>query len=529
MLLLLYAIIVTLFLLYELLKHKDDYFVKKGIPFSKPKFLVGSRQDLLLRNSSLAETVQSWYNEFRNDKVSGLFEFSTPTFIVRDPKLLKKLTVKDFDSFADHKLFLSEEVDPLFGKALFSLQGQKWRDMRATLSPAFTGSKMRQMFELVSTVGQQVALTLKAQIKNGEESCYEFKDLARKFTVDTIATCAFGIEVNSFQNPKNEFHRIAGKMANFGSFISVLKFAGYFAVPKLMKALKIKFFDDETQQFFEKAINETMRIRERDGIIRHDMINLLIQAKQGKLTHEREPETKTSVEGFATVEESQVGKNVVTRKWDDEDLYAQCFIFFFAGFDTVSTVMTFMSYELMVNTDVQRKLQQEIDEMNEALDGKRVNYEQIQGMKYMDQVACEVLRLWPPAPAIDRLCVKDYEMQYDDKKFTFEKGKNFYIPIYGIHHDERYYENPEVFDPERFSEENRRNIDPDTYLPFGLGPRNCIGSRFALMEIKTIIYYLLLSFDFVPTEKTQIPMKLAKNPTQLQSEKGVWVRFKPRN
>jgi len=63
----------------------------------------------------------------------------------------------------------------------------------------------------------------------------------------------------------------------------------------------------------------------------------------------------------------------------------------------------------------------------------------------------------------------------------------------------------------------------------GLGPRNCIASRFALMELKTIIYYLLLNFDFVPTEKTQIPLKLSNNPTALQSEKGVWVGFKPRN
>ncbi|XP_037039470.1 probable cytochrome P450 9f2 [Bradysia coprophila] len=528
MLLLLYAIIVTLFLLYERLKHKDDYFVRKGIPFLKPAFLFGSRHDLLLRNRPLTETIRNWYNEYPDAKMIGLFEFSTPTFVVRDPKLLKKLTVKEFDSFADHKSFIGEDVDPLFGRALFSLQGQKWRDMRATLSPAFTGSKMRQMFEFVSSVGQQVATTLKTQIENGGESCFEFKDLARKFTVDTIATCAFGIEVNSFAHPTNDFHRIAGKVANFSSFLTTLKFVGYFAAPKLMRALKIKFFDEETTEFFQKAINETMRIRERDGIIRHDMINLLIQAKQGKLTHEKELETKKTVEGFATVEESQVGKNAVTRKWEDDDLYAQCFIFFFAGFDTVSTVMTFMAYELMVNTDAQRKLQDEIDEMNGALDGKKVNYEQIQGMKYMDQVVCETLRLWPPAPAVDRLCVKDYEIQYDDTKFMMEKGKNFYIPIYGIHHDERYFENAEKFDPERFSEENRRNIDPDTYIPFGLGPRNCIGSRFALMELKTIIYYLLLNFDFVPTEKTQIPLKLSNNPTQLQAEKGVWVGFKPR-
>lgn len=144
-----------------------------------------------------------------------------------------------------------------------------------------------------------------------------------------------------------------------------------------------------------------------------------------------------------------------------------------------------------------------------------------------------------------RLCVKDYEFEYDDVKFTMEKGKNFYIPISAIHTDERYYPNPEKFDPERFSDENRGSIDPDTYIPFGafsndkilyskilvsgIGPRNCIGSRFALMEIKTIIYYLLLNFNFEVTKKTQIPIKLSKNPVQLQTEKGVHVGLQPRN
>lgn len=114
-------------------------------------------------------------------------------------------------------------------------------------------------------------------------------------------------------------------------------------------------------------------------------------------------------------------------------------------------------------------------------------------------------------------------------KFTIEKDKNFYIPVYGIHHDERYFKDAHKFIPERFSEENRHNIDPDTYLPFGIGPRNCIGSRFALMEIKTVIYYLLLNFDFDVAKNTNIPIKLTNNPTQLQVDGGVWVKFTPRN
>jgi cytochrome P450 family 9 len=203
--------------------------------------------------------------------------------------------------------------------------------MRATLSPAFTGSKMRQMFELMNKVGQQSAETLKHQIEQGKaESEVDFQTLARKFTVDSIATCAFGIEVNSFENPENDFHHIATKTTNFTTFSTALKFLANMAFPRLMKVLKIKLISKEVDDFFRYAIHDTMKIREEKGIIRHDMINILMQVKKGQLTHEKENEEKV-VDGFATVEESQVGKSSVNTKWDDEDLSAQCFIFFLAG------------------------------------------------------------------------------------------------------------------------------------------------------------------------------------------------------
>lgn len=119
-------------------------------------------------------------------------------------------------------------------------------------------------------------------------------------------------------------------------------------------------------------------------------------------------------------------------------------------------------------------------------------------------------------------------MKYDDKTFLIEKGVTFYIPIWSLHHDPLYFPDPDRFDPERFNDENRGNIDPDTYLPFGIGPRNCIGSRFALMEMKTIIYYLLLNFKFEVTAKTQIPLQYAKTQFGLKTERGVWVALVPR-
>lgn len=202
--------------------------------------------------------------------------------------------------------------------------------MRSTLSPAFTGSKMRQMFEFVSQVGMQTAKTMKDEIKSGSEDVFEFKALMTKFTVDVIASTAFGIEVNSFKNPDNDFHRIAKKVTNFTSMRTAVIFTGYMMFPNLMKMLKLKLMDQESCEFFQAAIYETMRTREKSGIIRHDMINLLMQAKKGHLSNNVNAEEKI-VDGFATVEESQVGQSQVTRKWTDEDLAAQAFIFFLAG------------------------------------------------------------------------------------------------------------------------------------------------------------------------------------------------------
>lgn len=190
--------------------------------------------------------------------------------------------------------------------------------------------------------------------------------------------------------------------------------------------------------------------------------------------------------------------------------------------------MSFMAHELTCNQDIQEELYQEIHSMNEDLEGKPINYEQVQSLKYLDQVICETMRKWPAAPMTDRVCVKDYEAEANGKKFTMEEGSNILIPIYGLHHDPEYFPEPERFNPDRFSEENRKSVDPDTYLPFGIGPRNCVGSRFALMEMKTVIYYLLLNFRFKVTEKTQIPLKLAKNPIGLKTEKGIWIAMEPR-
>lgn len=140
------------------------------------------------------------------------------------------------------------------------------------------------------------------------------------------------------------------------------------------------------------------------------------------------------------------------------------------------------------------------------------------------------MRLWPPIIGIDRLCVKNYTFESSNgKQVTLNVGDVVMLPIYPIQRDPQYYPNPERFDPERFSNENKDKIVPYTYLPFGSGPRGCIGSRFALMEVKTIFSHLLRKFDIVVTKKTDIPFRLSKKQFTLASENGVWLGLKLRN
>lgn len=205
--------------------------------------------------------------------------------------------------------------------------------MRSTLSPGFTGSKMRQMYNYVAEIGQQSTATLKDQIHAGSDNVLEFKALATKFTVDVIASCAFGIEVNSLKEPENSFAKIASVVTDFANWKTGMKLLGYMLMKPVMIALKVRIFPKEVDDFFQEAVIDTMNVREKKGIVRHDVINLLMQIRKGKLEHE--PEGEKVTEGFATVEESQVGKSQVKTVWNDDDLAAQCFLFFVGGFETV--------------------------------------------------------------------------------------------------------------------------------------------------------------------------------------------------
>lgn len=208
------------------------------------------------------------------------------------------------------------------------------------------------------------------------------------------------------------------------------------------------------------------------------MIHLLMEARKGRLLHENIEKTPDQDTGFATVEESAIGKNWRKLELTDDVITAQVIVFFIAGFDSSSSLLSFLTYHLAIDQDIQRKLHKEIDDALGGRDSSKLSYDELLKMKYLDQIVSETLRMYPAGYILTRLCRKDYliKAKYDDEiDFQVDKGILVNIPVCGIHMDPKYFPNPEKFDPDRFDDDNKGKIVPGSYMPFGSGPRNCIG------------------------------------------------------
>ncbi|XP_023951417.2 cytochrome P450 6B1-like [Bicyclus anynana] len=231
---------------------------------------------------------------------------------------------------------------------------------------------------------------------------------------------------------------------------------------------------------------------------RKDFIDLLLEIKNQGNTLET---TKT--------------EETVKLKLTDEVIAAQAFIFYMAGYETSAATVAFMLYELAMNPLIQDKL---IDELDEVLDrhNGNITYEIINELTYMEKVFNETLRKYPVAD-IQRRAKANYNIP--GTNITIERGTIVFAPIMAISHDEKYFPDPSKFDPERFSPENESKRHPCAFIPFGTGPRFCIGMLFARIQSRVCLMKLLYHFRVEVSKNT--PKTLSFNPERVAtSPKG---------
>ncbi|KAK4873605.1 hypothetical protein RN001_012965 [Aquatica leii] len=512
--------------LYRKLKETNTYWTKKNIVQCKPQLFLGNFGPLVFQKRSMCELLDDMYNEFPDKRYFGMYQFLSPSLMVTDLDLIKRITVKDFDIFPEHSTVVSEDVDPLFARnILFMKGGEKWQRLRSMLSPAFTSSKLKTMYPLMIKCAQQFVDHYK---KDDGIIELEVKDTFSKFTNDVIATIAFGVECNSFANPNDTFYVMGKKVMA----VSLLKSFMYDISPFIMKLFKFTIIPQEVSDFFRSTVKETIKLREEKGIVRPDIPHILNEARKGRMQYnEKENQSDSS---FAIVEESEIGKKQKFKYSDisDDDLIAQAVMFFLAGFDTSSTALTFCAYELAINPDIQEKLRNEIDQVMSSNNGDFVGYDDLLSMKYLDSVLTESLRKWPPLVFNDRRAVKPFTIESKmpgEETIHFPEGTVCVIPIYSIHRDPKYFPEPDKFIPDRFSDENKHLLTPHAFMAFGMGPKGCIGSRLALLETKLILFALLSKFEIVPVSKTRIPMVTGKKGIFLAAEGGMWLGLRKRS
>ncbi|XP_055320955.1 cytochrome P450 9e2-like [Sitodiplosis mosellana] len=530
---LLFTLVITVIVrvFYSLVVKNWNYFSERNVEFKRGLPLLGTMYPTMLGKESMAISSLNLYQKYSDRKFVGMYEIGgTPSFMVIDPDLIRDITIKDFDYFVNHYFQLDKKLDPLLGRTLFSMSNQSWRDMRTTMSPLFTGSKMRHMLTLMIEKVRDFNAYIRDDITsktrtNGRE--YNTMDLMMRLTNDIISSCAFGLDTNTLKEPENEFYKMGKEIAYA---IMGVKALFLLAFPKVATWLGLKILNDQHDNFFRTVIHNTIEERQKKNIVRNDMLNLLLLAKEGKLHDQNDNESDQDT-GFATISEMITAKTTQKLKnWTDDDLVAQCVIFFLAGFTGVSTTFCFLCYELSLNPDIQGRLYDEITETNEQLNGKPLTFEALQRMKYLDMVVSEVLRKWPVGTMMDRAVSKQYLMEDNDgTKVLLQPNNVLWIPVFGIQRNPKFYPDPETFDPNRFNDDNKKNIHPSTYLPFGSGPRACIASRFALLQLKTVIYHILLDFKIEPSSKTPIPLILKGGTNALDPVGGFFNQLTLRN
>jgi len=222
------------------------------------------------------ECYRSAYEQNPNFKYFGTFFYGRPTLVIQDPEIVKQILTKEFQSFSSHGFYTNTDVDPLSGH-LFALDGAKWKAMRDKLSVMFTSGKMKYMFGIMQKCIDRLDEVLERELRTGKE--IDMRDKMACLGIDIIASVvAFGIEVNSLENPDVTFREIGRKLftPNLEMF---LRFMIILNMHWLAKWLKVRVIKREPHKFIMDMVRNTVEYREKNNVVRNDFMNMMIQLK----------------------------------------------------------------------------------------------------------------------------------------------------------------------------------------------------------------------------------------------------------
>ncbi|KAK1805198.1 hypothetical protein P4O66_019552 [Electrophorus voltai] len=483
-------LVITLLLIYGVWPY--GFFKKLGILGPRPWPFIGT---FLSYTKGFYNFDTACFKKY--GKVWGIYDGRLPILMVLDQEMIKAIMVKECYSVFTNRRETNMDLAGPFADGITIVKDEKWKRIRGSLSPFFTSGKLKEIFPLAEKYADRFIDSLK---KRNPEEAIKIKDVLAPYSMDVVASSSFSVDIDSINNPNDPFVTHIKKIFSFSFFSPLFLIITLFPfVAPLLAKLGVTLFSKSSVDFFYSALKKIKDQHNNDNS-RVDFLQLMIQSQ------------------ISDSQAEQASNEHLSKGLTDHEILSQSFIFILGGYETTSVTLTYLLYNVVTNPDCMTKLVEQIDKIF-PLDAP-MTYDTLMKFEYLDMVINESMRLLPTAPRLERVCKKTIEIS----GITIPKQTLVAIPTYVLHRDPQLWEAPEEFRPERFSPGN--DISPYAFMPFGLGPRNCVGMRFALMIMKVVVVKLLQNFSMETCKETQIPIQLN---ALFQPKVPVTLKFIPRS
>ncbi|OWA52717.1 Cytochrome P450 3A31 [Hypsibius exemplaris] len=491
---------------------KFDFFRDRGIPGPKPSLLDGNYQDLMQSKMAPWVVMEKWFKAY--GKVVGYFRIGpNPVFLLFDHDMLKEVLIKDFSRFSDRPTLVNpkdrDSIPAIFRYALTMITGQDWKRVRSTIAPTFTAKKMKGMSPKMNGIMDVMLGILDDKAHSGET--IDIYGLFQGLTLDVIGNCAFAMNTDCLRNPDEIF--LASVKTIFAGFSSpIIRFLQMFP---------------EFNFFIGRLIKLTAHTQRGNELSGH-LENLIKQRREGKLNGHMDMiqlmlDANENPESVDRTDNGDAFSDVRKKYLTEAEMISNAFLFLLAGYETTANCLAFTTYLLAKHPDIQERVYEEIrDELGLQT---TPDYEKAQNLPYLEMVIAESLRLFPPVTSfVTRLASETVTID----GVTIPAGAGVEVPLWYLQHDPEVWDRPYEFNPERFSPENKSSIPPMAYMPFGAGPRNCVGMRFAQLEIKIAFVRILQRFRLTTCWESEPEIKLKHTTVSISPANGVFVRLEKR-
>jgi len=374
-------------------------------------------------------------------------------YIPNQPDLIHRVMVSEVKKFPKHPL-LHETLSPLLGESIFTTNGNVWKKQRELLNPSFEMVRISHVFDMMNNAAKDM-LTRLETLADGQ---YHNIDEEMTFvTADIIFRTILSEELT-----QEEGRKVIDAFVVFQEKSAKIGMQKMFLVPKIFRMFGT-----------EKAYNATGKI------IRESLSKIIKPRYEAMENTEKDP-NKDILSTLLKVTDKDTGKPFTFK-----EILDQIAMLFLAGHETTASSMTWTLYLLGLYPDIQEEAYQDVMDKCGTDEFSAANTKQL---NLVTNIFKESLRLYPPVSFFPRITTEETKMR--DK--NLKKGSAIIISPWLIHRNERYWEDAHMFNPSRF--DNPKSIHKDTYFPFGLGRRVCIGEKFAMQESVLLLASILRNF-----------------------------------